>query len=304
MTTLYGREARDYLSLSASNQDIDDADEQKHVNDNACGDKRGRLYIIKKADAVLFHCHNCGTSGHFTVRNSWKRIEEAPGAHMRTGGVATLNVNVAHRKDISTDGALWLAQYEMSDLRPIAEHDNRLWIPVTHGDVLVGEQGRLLVPQEVGGVTRPKYITRFLSTPCLPKTHPDTSVYGSVSSKFSFGRGTNVNSPLFIVEDLLSGYKIQKAGGTYLSMLGTSLNIPTYLQTLAAFGYSLPTSCVVWLDPDLAGTAAGVELYTELYPLFTHTELYMPNAEPKEISLETLKGIVNARSRSASASSI
>lgn len=302
MSTLYGSEARDYLQMSASNDDIDDADEQKHVNDNACGDKRRRLYIIKKADAVLFHCHNCGTSGHFTVRNSWKRIEETHGTHLKASGVAGLNVNTVSRKDISTDGALWLAQYEMSDLRPIAEHDNRLWIPIVHGDVIVGEQGRLLVPRMSDEIIRPKYITRFLSTSCLPKTHPDTSVYGSVSSKFSFGRGTNVNSPLFIVEDLLSGYKIQKAGGTYLSMLGTSCNIPTYLQTLAAFGYSLPTSCVVWLDPDFAGTAAGVELYKELYPLFVHTELYMPHAEPKEISLEALKGIVDARSRLATAS--
>lgn len=278
MSTLYGSEARRYLDnawMARHYMPTLHDQEQVHINDPHCGDTRGRLYVIKKPDAMLFHCHNCGTSGHFTVKDYWARIEEKKEAAV-VPNVVTLNITEKPCKyeDLPIDAQLWLAQYEMQDLSPIAYSGNRLWLPIRQGVYLTGEQGRAFHN------TTAKYITRFLEKPP-----------GAAATKGrKIGVDFNGKSTIFFVEDLLSAYKINKAGGGYVCMLGTSLNVEAWNVTTDI------KTAIVWTDPDTAGHMAQVELFRQLAPLFKSVDTFVDSRQPKEVPLDELKDIVNARS--------
>lgn len=279
MSTLYGKEAEHYLATAGQAYDIPASlkeGEQLHTDDKNCNDRRGRLYVIKKPEAVLFHCHNCGTSGHFTVKDSWARIEEKKEVGIVPNVVA---LNVTEKpctyEDLPIDAQLWLAQYEMQDLSPISYSGDRLWLPIVQGVCVTGEQGRAFHS------TKAKYITRFLENPPLVSTTKHRKI----------GVDFNSKRTIFFVEDLLSAYKIKKAGGGYVCMLGTTLNV-------SLWGSAFPTDkiAVVWTDPDAAGHKAQIELFRQLNPLFKTVEAVYDSRQPKEVPLDELKDIVNARS--------
>lgn len=273
MSTLYGNEARGRLSAAVSCWPAFELEEgqQVHMNDGECGDTRGRLYIIKKANAILFHCHNCGTSGHFTLKESWKRIEAVKDVDEVRSSVTALNVlaNPCKYDALPLDAQLWLAQYEMQDLTPISYSGDRLWIPIMAGDLVIGEQGRLFA---TSAIPRAKYLTRYSSV--VP------------GRRFSI-QISDYDLPLYIVEDLLSAHKICKVGGNALAMCGTSLNVATLLAAVVKHA-------VLWLDPDEAGASGALELTRQLSPLFSTVNAVFESYEPKEIPLEDLKRMVHA----------
>jgi hypothetical protein len=91
-----------------------------------------------------------------------------------------------------------------------------------------------------------------------------------------------------IVEDLLSMYKVFKAGGNVICLLGTSMS--AFVKSFVA---ERATKVVLWLDDDTAGWNAATSIYTQLHGLVRDVRT-IKDRQPKEHGLEFIKGIINA----------
>lgn len=166
---------------------------------------------------------------------------------------------------------VWLAKYGITnDLRQkynigYSPKLKRVILPIYNGD---GEL-KFIQARSNNPKLKPKYInTQKVVKPCF------------ISKRKSY-----LNKVLIITEDILSAIK---AGECYraLSVLGTSLNDAAKIHSLK---YDI---IIIWLDPDEAGLMGAREMYQELSLFKDNVFVVECPFEPKELSFDEIKTIV------------
>lgn len=275
MTTHYGRDAKNILTSNCEGYDYIDEGEQRRFNHLDCDageDTKTRLYVKKVDEAYLFHCHNCGDSGYYRPRDRLTTIRDKDAA-------ANLNIHttIPNRHELTkhedydnfrVEGQLWLGQYgftaEMCHAYGIVECDNGLVLPIyTTKDSL--HSAVRVVGYQIRNYTRkPKYLTYT------------TYNYSYLPTLASTGK------LVVFTEDLLSSYKLHKAGQASICLLGTKLD-----YTLLSHIKDRYERQLLWLDDDAAGHSATVKLCKELSPMLPNLTA-MFNKQPKELDIDTL----------------
>lgn len=281
MNTLYGREALVTLTNNAPDyEEIDEGQQRKynHEDCHAGTDTRQRLYVKNVDGAYMWHCHNCGDSGFYRPKETVKRIKDHSGVF--SGGAFThrpydteMYGRIALHKnfgDFRDEGKLWLSQYgfdhNMCVKHSIYEGLDGIMLPVYNDTVEACTLGRYIHGWQVRRYNKkPKYMSY-------------------INEKFSY-RHRIAKNKLIIVEDLLSSYKLNEAGYSTLCLLGTSLS----KEALKIVTQYRTEGVVLWLDDDQAGHDATMQIYKDIGPIAPVTAMYLD--QPKEIDLETLKGI-------------
>lgn len=258
METKYGTAAKAELESNDVFSTMLELGKEYKYNHKTCPageDKRHRLYVTNKGGAILYKCFNCGGSGHYREKESWSPIKEPED---RLEGSFDECVEDWQHGSVSTDAMLWLLHYEIDpDEFPgvfYSEYDYSRWVQIAikNGDVVKGFQRRWFN-------SNTKYETRVRQgTYChylIGKEHPDT---------------------VFVVEDLLSSYKIWSLGYSVIALLGTSLKgaWPTELKN--------PKNVTVWLDNDTAGHAGAAKFVKEMSALFPTLNTIF-DRQPKEV---------------------
>jgi hypothetical protein len=282
MNTLYGKEALVTLTNYAPDYEEIDEGEQRKYNHEDCHagtDTKQRLYVKNVDGAYLWHCHNCGDSGFYRPKETVKRIKEHSAV---AGGIGSIGhrpytTELYSRVALHTDfdgfrdeGKLWLSQYgfdrELCRKNNIYEGLDGIMLPVYNDTEEAIRLDKYIHGWQIRRYNKkPKYLSY-------------------INEKFSY-RQRVVKKKLIIVEDLLSSYKLVEAGYSTLCLLGTSLskealNIVTQYRT---------EGVVLWLDDDQAGHDATMQIYKDIGPVAACTAIYLD--QPKEIDLETLKGM-------------
>lgn len=274
MTVIYGYAAKVHLDDNYPEWLEIPAHEQVSCNHTTCEmgeDTRGRMNILNKGGAFLWHCFNCSDSGYYRPREYMSMLAPGPRGYSVIGttikdplfGMGT----VTDITKMSTAAKLWLSEYEMLDQAIVDYYHisetaaGSLVLPVWHEKEIVGTQTR-----NFGKLPR-KYYTRATSP----------SAYITSTTEFL--------SPLFIVEDLLSAYKLHCAGASVWCLMGTSIK-GEYVPANGA-------KVVLWLDSDLAGEVAAVKLAKELAPMYP-TMTTMFDLQPKEVSFDRLRKLVRS----------
>jgi len=248
-------------------------DNQIHVNHEDCPagvDTKARLYIKRAPDGVMFYCHHCGSKGYYRLKDRLYRaseivtIEDAskePDYGMLLDELCMLKY-VRPMSEWSPAARLWWSSYGFTNADAselcVQFCAERLWLKA--GDKLY--QGRSFVGSS-------KYLTLGNKNQVCRLRH-------------------NLELTFTIVEDLLSMYKVYKAGGNVICLLGTSMSdfVKSYVAEQA-------TKVVLWLDDDTAGWNATTSIYTQLYGLVRDVRT-IKDRQPKEHGLEFIKGIINA----------
>lgn len=246
---------------------------QIHVNHDDCPagvDTKARLYIKRAPDGVMFYCHHCGSKGYYRLKDVLYRASEIVSLEdaVKETDYGTLldelSAGVYYKPlaEWSPEARLWWASYgfteEDAQAFDVQFYADRVWLCTEGGKLF---QGR--------GFHNPKYITLG---------DKDTCIYyvNSVSNKY------------IVVEDLLSTYKVYKAGGNAVCLLGTTLNNKTksFLATRAL-------GITIWLDDDEAGWKASTAIYKELHGLVDNV-VTIRDRQPKEHGLEFIRGVFDA----------
>lgn len=266
MTTLYGSFALEVLTSNAPDFEELDEGQQAKYNHATCHmgeDTKQRLYVKNVDGAYLWHCHNCGTSGHYRPRETVARIKLFSG----------MTVSPMHKEpklpppeaydynNFPLEAQMWLLEYGFDE-----EMCHR------YGIACVDTYGVILPIHSLYHKTQGYQVRRF-------NKKPKYMTYTSITYSWLVGY---VDKPLVIVEDLLSSYKLHAAGYSTLCLLGTKID---------SKGLTIVKSydrVVIWLDDDAAGHAAGMKIYKEISPLVKNvTSINMQ--QPKEIPLDSLK---------------
>lgn len=268
MTTLYGREAKEVLTSNAPDFEELDEGQQAKYNHATCHmgeDTKNRLYVKNVDGAYLWHCHNCGDSGYYRPRETVARIKASSASiAMHKGSFKTPPAIVYTPSEFPIEAQLWLEEYGFTE--PM------IW----KYQIGVCPEGIALPIYNSGWATPTKgiQIRRYNKKPKYVTYTEQTFSY--LKSPFP------PISPLVIVEDLLSSYKLFEAGYDTLCLLGTKID-DKGLTILKNYD-----RVVVWLDDDEAGHAASLKIFKEISPLVKNvTSINME--QPKEIPLESLK---------------
>jgi hypothetical protein len=245
-----------------------DVGEQRHVDHSLCPagtDTKRRLFIKRTRDGMLFYCHHCSCKGFLRTSREPKRISESMYVLESPTIAATSKLpsimadSAANIDDWPTDVKLWWYSYEM-DQNDALRHNVR-WHSAG-GRLMLPALNALTQGRAFYGRT-PKYLTwNQCSQVILYAATPKRKVY--------------------VVEDLLSAYKLDKAGLNVCCLTGTTMD-----DMIASTLVSMFDHVVLWLDTDLAGYSGAVRIRSELSPLVTTTILSMH--QPKEIPLSKLK---------------
>jgi hypothetical protein len=248
-------------------------DKQIHVNHEDCPagtDTKARLYIKRAPDGVMFYCHHCGSKGYYRLKDRLYRASEL----IRTEEIAKTshygmlldelseNAYVRPMSEWSPAARLWWASYGFTEddakYFGVQFYAERLWLYA--GNKLF--QGR-----SFGG--SPKYYT--------------------LGDKNRVCYFRDSNEPTWvIVEDLLSMYKVYKAGGNAVCLLGTSMS-----DVVKSFVVANSMKVVLWLDDDTAGWNSATSIYTQLHGLIPDVRT-IKDRQPKEHGLDFIKGIIHA----------
>jgi hypothetical protein len=265
MEKKFGKDARaeleangvDWTSLAVGKEE-----KYNHATCPAGVDRKQRLYVINKGGAYLYKCFNCGGSGHFREREHWSPITTLYPDKME----GVWDTIFTPSKHLPEEATLWLLHYEIDpdEFPAVFGGADALQIAVYNGDSLRGFQRRFF-----GG--RVKYSTRVVpNTYChylIGKEHPDV---------------------VFVVEDLLSSYKIWSLGYSVVALLGTSLK-GAWPAELAN-----PKQVVVWLDNDTAGHTGAAKFIKEMTVLFPHKLNAVFDRQPKEVPYVELTSLCEA----------
>lgn len=271
MEKKFGRNAKAELEnngVETSALVLDKEYKYHHFTCPAGVDTRNRLYVINKGGAILYKCFNCGGSGHYRDKDNYSPIVD------NVYGVTSAKNPVDYRVDphpFTDEMMLWLLNYEIDpDEFPgvfSPASDGSLPISVYNGSEYAGYQRRYF--NGVDSNKASKYITNTKAPYhyLIGKEHPDV---------------------VFVVEDLLSSYKIWSLGYSVVALLGTTLkgHWPSELNN--------PKRVVVWLDNDSAGHVGAITLVRELNSRFPHILYTMFDRQPKEVPYVELTSICGA----------
>lgn len=265
METKRGKEARRELENSAVDFRALSVNVECHYNHVTCPagvDRKSRLYVINKGGTYLYKCHHCGGSGAFRDKESWSPIT-ATRLDAMTG---PFDVHMG-TDPLSDTALLWLLNYEIDPEefpKTFTCDPYSLQIAVYNGDVLKGFQRRYFEgPAKYKTRVQPDTYCHYL----IGKEHPDV---------------------LFVVEDLLSSYKIWSLGYSVMALLGTSLKGPWPAELFS------PKSVVVWLDNDTAGHVGALKFVKEMSILFPNNLYTMFERQPKEVPYTELTTMCGA----------
>jgi hypothetical protein len=272
--TVYGKEALKHMTESASFQDVEDIPEDAsiHVPHAICVngmDHTARMIISNKAGAWLFYCHNCSLSGYYRDKEAYTRLVSKTfaeiGPDVKSEEKFTYTYGRQDRTSWPSHVRLWLAQYGMLDDTTPMEYDplqDRLGIPITNIGALEGWQYRNF---KAGA---PKYVTR----------RSQSNKVAAKLAELPYRAGPTV----YIVEDLLSMYKVSRAGKNAVALMGTSTHDLTDVLKLFK-------NVTVWLDNDSAGHTGTMKLLRELDGLVKGKLTTIINRQPKEVPLKILQ---------------
>jgi hypothetical protein len=268
----------DYIDLAPSK--VGEQINTNHTNCSAGSDTKKRLYIKRTNDAVLAYCHNCGGHGVRRVKGAGvrhadiiaqllKKAEEQP----TTGEVQLPHDATQLLSSWPIEARAWFYQYylEDEDIRTLgacySPSTGRVILPVYKDGNMVFWTGRSLLDP------RPKHVPKYLS------------VKGSEKCLYTSLSGTRTNAAV-VTEDILSAYRISKTGlADGVALLGT-VAAEDLVPTLANYG-----RVIVWLDDDLPGRTASVNLSTRLNLLLTVPVVRSSSPEPKRLSLRALSEV-------------
>lgn len=272
MTTLYGKQAKEVLTSNAPDYEDIDEGEQGKYNHTDCSmgeDTKTRLYVKNLDGAYVWHCHNCSESGYYRPRETVQSIREDMDMSSRVGVVRSTGAD-AYK-------ALGVREYSEFDIR------GKLWLSrYGFDESMITQYG---IKEMLHGVLMPTYLDFDVVTgyqmrryDAKPKYHTDTT--------HTFSLLHNLLSPKLVIltEDLLSSYKLHKAGYSTVCLLGTKVSEHA-CRTILANGYN---RVVLWLDDDPAGHTATLKYLRELAPLFATGVTSINIQQPKEIPMSSL----------------
>lgn len=251
---------------------------QTHVNHRDCTagmDRKKRLYIKRTPDAFLFYCQHCGYKGYYRTVDRLHRASHYVDHALveKTSGhpLAELKQQLdelEHERDINewpVEARIWWLSYGL-DQHDASLHNvqwdsfsHRLWMSL--GGVW---QGRSFDMSPSGN----KYVTLATDDLGLSLICGDS----------------DPEAPTVLVEDMVSAYKVYKAGRNVLCLMGTKL-----APKNKAWLVERDRGVIVWLDDDEAGWVASMKIRTELIPTIRIASV--KHYQPKEVDIETIKSL-------------
>jgi len=272
MTTFYGKKAKEVLIDNCNDYENIVEGTQVKYNHSTCPageDNRNRLYVKNVDGAYLWHCHNCGDSGYYRPKETTKRITDAS-AYVDVSSTrnfipySKLKETTYKINDMPIEAQLWLARYEIDD-------------------ILTNEYGICYTTYPSRGVVLPIFGEDYSSVIGYQiRTFNEGYKYISYTNyRHSYLKVDSYYNLLLVTEDLLSSYKLHKAGFSTLCLLGTKMSFNA-LSICGKFA-----KVVLWLDDDEAGHSSMLRLTKEISPVCTNTTAIV-SAQPKEFSIEKL----------------
>ena len=234
-----------------------------HITCPAGEDRRQRLYVANKGGAIVYKCFNCGGSGHYRERESWSPITHNDDHSIMEAKVFVDRFLFDKQDKFSDEALLWLLNYEID--------------PEEYPDFFVQTSGSLNIAV-MNGDKRMGFQRRFFNreTRYLTRIRPDCKMHYLI--------GKEHPNVVFVVEDLVSSYKVWSLGYSVIALLGTTLkgHWPSELAD--------PSAVVVWLDNDTAGHKGAIELLRNLSAQFPNTTMVC-DRQPKEVPYKELSVI-------------
>ena len=230
--------------------------------------------VWKTQFGIGFHCYRCKESDFekFGVR-SVAEVLEARAAFDTLSARTTRIPSNAVRLDepsVPAEARVWvlragLSPEEATERYGFAYHSDtrRVFIPIGDKTVLA----RAVFREDV-----PKY-----------------KLFGLMDGLLYHLTGTQ--TPLVLVEDVLSAIKVNKAGYSSCAILGTSIS-PETLATLSAIAPDI----VIWLDPDKAGLfgRSYIKKALGLYPVNVRYARTESTVDPKYLSTAEISTTIEA----------
>lgn len=251
---------------------IGDIAEGETINTFHCkeGNNNDRLYITNKGDVYVFYCHHCQSRGALPVsRAAYKRAVR--------GAKECYHHSYMLPSDALTEPSKWpvealkwplsagLTFSEMAGLNlQYSKKLDRVCIPISYSGQYRGFLARRV------GKEGPKYLARQ-----------------NDRDNFIFHKHVTDNNIIVIVEDVLSAYKISKAGYNTLALMGTHLT--DSMLSLVSSNYN---NYIIWMDndnPDVKLAQASVKKQLGLYG---GVRIVKTNSDPKSYTTDEIKSIL------------
>lgn len=241
-----------------------------HLNCPSGTDTKERLYAKQTLDGVVMYCHHCGSKGFLRTPEKLHRISEFTEDERWTGLDALRRVDAKEYwsksyskcSDWPVNARLWWYSYELDEFDALV-----------YGVRWCAQFARLFL--------------RGSDDVYQGRTFTGTNKYITWKQSDQICHFTNYTRHVFIVEDLVSAYKIHKCGGDSLCLLGTKISDQMVAHVIGHYNQA-----TVWLDNDIAGKTGALNIYARLNSVVNCATLN--KEQPKEIPLEELRRIVNA----------
>jgi hypothetical protein len=264
MTFLRTPEMKEYV------EELDEAviGYQYHTNHRDCSageDVKRRLYIKRAPDGWMFYCHHCGNKGYLRAADKMYRgmpvvHSTSPFSHVVKMLSAGLGVD-----DVSlwpVEARIWWYSYDLDDAD--AKRYNVQWS---------GAFARLFM--KAGGT----WVGRGFDKGSRYVRYRETDM-----PAFFFHEGRIHD--ITVVEDVVSAYKVHKAGYNVLALLGTKASEQ---QLDLLYNYKHVN---IWLDPDTPGQLGACALYKRINGICDVMNVL--TEQPKEVSYFRIKELLGA----------
>lgn len=238
--------------------------------------KRDGFIVFRTWNGWRVYCHGCGTSRAFKqngVASPSALISRVNGLLAASSRkVGSIYLPEDFDVEIPNIAKAWLRKYGVTDAEisryrfGYSERMNRLILPVFNGEDLVYWQGRKL-----DNGPGPKYISM--------KTKDGGKFFELVSSV-----NTKEQTPVVLVEDIVSAICVRRAGFNAIALLGSYIG-----DKISARLHELGVKQVcVWLDPDKRTEA--VRFARKLSGLgLSAVALVTPTKDPKDYNVTQIK---------------
>ena len=265
-----------FLRTPEMKEYVEDLDEavigyQYNTNHRDCSagkDVKRRLYIKRAPDGWMFYCHHCGNKGYLRAADKMYR-----GVAEAFDGIKT---------PVITDlvGALSKGFYERDVLLwPV---EARIWwysYDLNNEDACIynaqWDNAHKRLFMQAGGT----WVGRGFGKGSKYVCYKQTDMPAFFWHKYRDGGVT-------VVEDVVSAYKVHKAGYNVLALLGTKAS-DKHLDLLYKF-----KRVNVWLDPDTPGQIGATELFKRINGVCDVVNIVAE--QPKEVSYSRIKELLGA----------
>lgn len=262
--------------------------EEARYNHDECGDTKERLYVRRTRQGYLFHCHNCAPkfsgfhrasdlpSPSETLRLVQEQSKQEPKPVTEKGLPSDMI------SELPQSAWLWLDKYDITNEEKefygfgYTPRYNRLAMPITSRDGLVGWQGRAL------GDTKPKYMTFINGT---PKRFWFDSRHGIKSH-----RDWKSSRKIILVEDIISAIKVGREVRA-IALLGSYVR-EELVVWMKEVQKALPDKQFsLWLDPDKY--AESLRIVQRLRSMGINISVISTQTDPKDCEADQIRMIVN-----------